>query len=83
MKKLLVVLDDETAKVLEKSPNMSQTIRDALAVYNEHISTDTMVKIKQAFEILLKSNRERQARDGELYEMVESMKNTLDELSNR
>ena len=52
MKKLLVVLDDELAKELEKYPNKSQAVREALKIYNEHISTDTIEGLRQSYKSL-------------------------------
>lgn len=83
MKKLLITFDDETAKVLEKFPNTSFAVREAVKGYTSDISTDTMARIKQAFTILLKADKERQERDAELYEMVEGMKQTLEEVLSR
>lgn len=53
MKKILIILDEESSKVLEKFPNMSQTVRTALKVYNEHISTDEKINKKlEEFEAI-------------------------------
>lgn len=50
MKKLLITFDDGTATVLAKSPNMSETVRQAMMIYNEHISTDTLSRMRMSFE---------------------------------
>lgn len=54
MKKLLVTLDDDLAKELDKFPNKSQIVREALKIYNEHISTDTVEGLRQSYDILRK-----------------------------
>lgn len=54
MKKVLITLDDELAKELEKSVNMSETVREALRVYNGHISTDTVAGLRQSYRTLQK-----------------------------
>jgi Arc/MetJ-type ribon-helix-helix transcriptional regulator len=59
MKKLLVTLDDDMAKVLDKYPNKSQVIREALKIYNEHISTDTIEGLRMSYKHLLKNMDER------------------------
>ena len=58
MKRVLIVLDDETAKELAKSRNMSATVRDALRVYNSHISTDTFTDLKWSYDVLRKTQLE-------------------------
>jgi Arc/MetJ-type ribon-helix-helix transcriptional regulator len=52
MKKLLVVLDDELSKELDKYPNKSQVVREALKIYNGHISTDTVAGLRQSYKSL-------------------------------
>jgi len=49
MKKKLIVFSDEQAKELESYPNQSDVIRNAFEVYNGHISTDTLGKLRVAF----------------------------------
>ena len=53
MKKLLVTLDEDTANLLSKQSNMSAYIRQALKVYNEDISTDTIVGLREAYKHIL------------------------------
>lgn len=52
MKKVLVVLTDDLAKELAKSPNMSHTVREALKVYNGDISTDTIQGLRESYKNL-------------------------------
>lgn len=59
MKRVLIVLSDEQYKVLKQSPNMSDTVRKALDIYNEHITTDTVQGLRQSYAVLLKSFDER------------------------
>lgn len=54
MKKLLVTLDDDLAKELDKFPNKSQIVREALKIYNEHIYTDTVEGLRQSYDTLRK-----------------------------
>lgn len=73
MKKVLVILPDDMAKELRKSPNMSQTIRDALAIYNEHISTDTIQGLRKSYDILLKRMDERFTAYDEKFERMDKL----------
>lgn len=50
MKRFNFLLDDESAKVLEGSPNKSETIRQALLIHNNGISTDTIHGFREAFK---------------------------------
>jgi len=59
MKKLLIAFDDDTAHLLAKNPNMSQTVREAVAIYNEHISTDTVAGLRESYKLLMKNMDER------------------------
>ena len=52
MKKILITLDDDTAKVLDKYPNKSHVVREALNVYLGHISTDTVSGLRQSYKQL-------------------------------
>ncbi len=54
MKKLLITFTDEQAKELAKRPNMSEAVRNAVDIYNEHISTDTVAGLRQSYAVLLK-----------------------------
>jgi Arc/MetJ-type ribon-helix-helix transcriptional regulator len=54
MKRMIITIDDETAKVLAKHPNQSEIVRQALKLYQEDITTDTLAGIKEAFRIMLK-----------------------------
>jgi metal-responsive CopG/Arc/MetJ family transcriptional regulator len=54
MKKILVALPDEMFKELDRHPNKSQAIRNALNIYNEHISTDTVDGLRRSYVTLQK-----------------------------
>lgn len=47
MERLNIILDEETANLLKGSKNKSRTIREALKVYNQCITLDSMTTIKQ------------------------------------
>lgn len=49
MEKLLVTLDEESAKVLKGKINKSAVVREALKIYNENISTGTVAGMTAAF----------------------------------
>lgn len=70
MKKVIVSLDDELAKELAKSPNMSETVREALRVYNGFISTGVTTAMKQSFDLIKKQNQETKERLDLLYDMI-------------
>lgn len=58
MKRVLIVLSDEQYKVLKQSPNMSDTVRKALEVYNGHITTDTVQGLRQSYIAVIKKLEE-------------------------
>lgn len=85
MRTLNVVLDDDTSKVLAKYPNQSETVREALRLYDGHVLTDTkagIVTMLAAVKHDIIENRQRSIdtsdRLVELYELVESIKGTLE-----
>lgn len=49
MKQLHMVITDEMAKVLDSFPNKSEVTREALSMYIEGTSTDTLKNIRLAF----------------------------------
>jgi len=52
MKKMLITFTDEQAKELAKHPNMSEAVRNAVDIYNEHISTDTVEGLRLSYKQL-------------------------------
>jgi len=52
MKKLLITLDDDSSNLLAKKANKSAFVRQALKVYNEDISTDTIVTVLEQNKLL-------------------------------
>ena len=54
MKKLLITLDESTATLLADKANKAAFIRQALKVYNEDISTDTIVGLRDAYIKILR-----------------------------
>lgn len=54
MKELLLKLTDKQFKELNKYPNKSQAIRNAIDIYNEHISTDTIQGLQKSYSQLTK-----------------------------
>lgn len=73
MKQLLVLIPDEMAKELNKYPNKSEVVREAIAIYNEHISTDTINKMRLVFS-------KQAAEMNELTEKIEVLNKRLDEM---
>ena len=59
MKKILITLDDNLAKELAKERNMSEAVRNALKVYNNDISTDTLAGIRDSYKGLQKYMEEK------------------------
>lgn len=49
MKLLHIQISDELDKELSSFPNKSHVVREALQLYNEHITTDTVGKLRVAF----------------------------------
>lgn len=50
MKTKIVVLTDELAKELESYPNQSEVIRNALQLYNGHITPEVVTGLRLAYE---------------------------------
>jgi hypothetical protein len=80
MKKRMISLDEKTANLLEKSPNASETIRQALMIYNEDISTDTLAGMRQAFRLLAEQQEKQHE---ELTNMLFEMNEKLDTITRR
>lgn len=76
MKLLHITVSDETFKELKKYPNMSHVIREALTMYNEHISTDTLKNVRMAFA---KQTEEM----NDLTEKIEKLINVISEMNYR
>lgn len=58
MKKLLVIFDDDTAKELEKHPNMSEIVRNATQLYIQHILPDTTGGIRSSYKLIADTLKE-------------------------
>lgn len=71
MKTLIIKLDDELAKELERFPNMSETTRQALRFYIEHISTDTLAGMRASYTMIVKLLKEVDAKIDYIAELVE------------
>jgi len=54
MKKLLVVLDDETANLLAKDKNKSATVREAIKYIKLDITTDKLENIAMSYKALMR-----------------------------
>jgi hypothetical protein len=52
MKKILITIDDETVTLLDSKVNKSEYVRQALKVYNEDISTETILTLKKQNKFL-------------------------------
>lgn len=62
MKKLLVVLDEETAKVLEGKINKSAYVRESVKYMSMDISTDTLEGMRKSYQALTKLSKEMDAK---------------------
>jgi metal-responsive CopG/Arc/MetJ family transcriptional regulator len=58
MKRKLVTFDDETAHLLEKFPNQSEAIREAVRIYTSDITTEVLNGLRTSYITLIKLNRE-------------------------
>lgn len=47
MERINIILDEETSNLLEGKRNKSRIIREALKVYNQCVTLDSMTTIKQ------------------------------------
>lgn len=83
MGKVLVAFDEDTSKVLATKVNKSEFIREAVSIYIECISTDSLGKMSAAFRQSRQMLLDLTERTAELYEIVERMNNTLEEMGNR
>lgn len=58
MKKLLIVLDDETASLLANDKNKSETVREAIKYIKLDITPDTVDGLRKTYLTLIKAVRE-------------------------
>lgn len=58
MKAKLIELDEELAKKLEQFPNQSETMREALRLYIEHIDSDKLQGLQAAYKIITEKLKE-------------------------
>lgn len=58
MKKILVLLDDETANLLDGKKNKSKFIREAIKYISMDISTDTLDGMRQSYALVAKRLKE-------------------------
>ena len=77
MKRKLITLDEETSNLLAKSPNASEMVRQALRVYKEDISTDTIAGMREAFRRLSEQNKELQSSVDYLIEQLDNLPERL------
>ena len=82
MKRILITIDEKTANLLEGSPNRSETVRQALKVYHEDISTDTLAGMRKAFRISLEKQEELETQIIYLTELVEKLNAKVGESNN-
>jgi hypothetical protein len=60
MKRIIITIDDETAKVLAREKNQSAAVRDALKVYQSDVPTDTIGAMRTAFTALRKKQEDHE-----------------------
>lgn len=73
MRKLLVTLNDELSKELAKYPNQSEIVRDALRVYNNDISTDTVRGLRQSYALIIKRLDDSFAKYDESFQKLDKL----------
>ena len=57
MNRFIFELDDESAKVLEGKKNKAQVVRNALALYNGDITTDSIQGLRHSYELILEEQK--------------------------
>lgn len=83
MKKKLITLDEETANLLEKEPNASETVRAAVRVYLQHISTDGKANLVQAMVDQKRINADMLKKVDELQWKIEETHELMTKIANR
>lgn len=78
MKRILISFTDEQAKELSKQINMSQTVRNAVDIYNEHISTDTVQGLRQSYQALKNYQKEKFEYYDECFARLDKLINMLE-----
>lgn len=58
MRKLLVVLDDETFNLLAGEKNKSKFVRESIKYVKQDISTDTVDEMKKSYVVLVHAIKE-------------------------
>ena len=84
MKKKIISLDDETFNLLAKQANASETVRSAVKVYLQNISTDgkknlvqSMVEQNRATQEIFKKADELQWKIEEIHELMTKISNRM------
>lgn len=65
---------------MAKQVNQAETVRKAVNLYKSNIETDTLVGLGVLFKKVLLRLDEVEARTTETYEMVEEIKNIIEEV---
>lgn len=82
MRKLLITLDNDLDDWLKTQINQSDTVRKALMIYKGDISTEVGSMVA-GLRTMYGEFQEMKERNQELYDLVESTHNTIEELSSR
>ncbi len=83
MKKKLITLDEETANLLAKEANASETVRAAVRVYLQHISTDGRANLVQAVQDQKQINTDLLGKIDELQWKIEETHELMTKIANR
>lgn len=83
MKKKLITLDEETANLLAKEANASETVRAAVRVYLQHISTDGKANLVQAVQDQKQINADLLKKIDELQWKIEETQELMQKIANR
>lgn len=83
MKKKLITLDKETANLLEKESNASETVRAAVRVYLQHISTEGKANLVQAMVDQKRINQEMLDETEKLRWEMQEVKELMTKIANR
>lgn len=78
MKQLHIWITDEQAKELAKYPNKTEAVRNAIDLYNEDITPDTVRGLRVSYTVLIKQINERFTQQDEKFERMDKLLSYLE-----
>lgn len=78
MKQVHLWITDEQAKELNEYPNKTEVIRNAIDLYNQHITPDTLRGLRYSYTVLIKQIDERFTRQDEKFERMDKLLSYLE-----